>query len=101
MRNILNTTLANETRHDPSVHERPAHEQQRLPAVRRVGLVDRAALHLGVALIKWGRRPGVAPRHERRATRLERALLSNEIDTRVDSERQKAVLEYAQMLRMR
>jgi hypothetical protein len=25
--------------------------------VRRVGLLDRAALHLGVALIKWGRRP--------------------------------------------
>jgi hypothetical protein len=25
--------------------------------VRRVGVLDRAALHLGVALIKWGRRP--------------------------------------------
>ena len=25
--------------------------------VRRVGLLDRAALHLGVALITWGRRP--------------------------------------------
>jgi len=25
--------------------------------VRRVGLLDRTALHLGVALIKWGRRP--------------------------------------------
>ncbi len=24
---------------------------------RRVGLLDRAALHLGVALITWGRRP--------------------------------------------
>ncbi|MCP2030191.1 hypothetical protein L1277_000255 [Okibacterium sp. HSC-33S16] len=26
-------------------------------ATRRVGPLDRAALHLGVALIKWGRRP--------------------------------------------
>jgi hypothetical protein len=25
--------------------------------VRRVGVLDRAALHIGVALIKWGRRP--------------------------------------------
>lgn len=25
--------------------------------VRRVGALDRAAMHLGVALIKWGRRP--------------------------------------------
>jgi len=25
--------------------------------VRRVGMLDRAALHIGVALIKWGRRP--------------------------------------------
>lgn len=28
--------------------------------VRRVGVVDRAALHLGVALIKWGRRRSIA-----------------------------------------
>ena len=35
--------------------------------VRRVGPVDRAALHLGVALIKWGRRPvTVDPRELRR-----------------------------------
>jgi hypothetical protein len=25
--------------------------------VRRVGLLDRAAMHLGIALIRWGRRP--------------------------------------------
>ena len=41
---------------------RQAHPPQPVPAVdqrpvRRVGLLDRAALHLGVALIKWGRRP--------------------------------------------
>ena len=34
---------------------------------RRVGTLDRLALHLGVALIKWGRRPQA----ERRATRRE------------------------------
>lgn len=32
--------------------------------VRRVGVLDRAALHLGVALITWGRRPGRVPRRE-------------------------------------
>ncbi|WP_183084938.1 hypothetical protein [Mycetocola manganoxydans] len=34
--------------------------------VRRVGLVDRAALHLGVALVTWGRRP-IRPSRRRRA----------------------------------
>ena len=35
--------------------------------LRRVGPLDRAALHLGVALIKWGRRPvKVDPRELRR-----------------------------------
>ena len=67
----MNTTLTNDTRHDPSVH--PEQPQ----AVRRVGLVDRAALHLGVALIKWGRRPG-APARERRVNRVERALLNRD-----------------------
>ncbi|MET4582469.1 hypothetical protein ABIE21_001979 [Conyzicola nivalis] len=40
-------------------HEHPpqpvaSHEPH---SVRRVGVLDRAALHIGVALIKWGRRP--------------------------------------------
>ncbi len=68
----MNTTLATERRHEPSVHEQPAHEDNRHP-VRRVGLFDRAALHLGVALIKWGRRP--TPARERRVNRAELALL--------------------------
>ena len=97
----MNTTLTNETRHEPSVQfEQLAHEQTLAP-VRRVGLVDRAALHLGVALIKWGRRPGSAPQYERRANVLERALLSNERAKRLDADRQRAVLRYAQMLHMR
>lgn len=70
----MNTTLTTERRHDPSVHERSAHPENRQP-VRRVGLVDRAALHLGVALIKWGRRPGTTPARERRVNRVELALL--------------------------
>ena len=95
----MNTLLTNETRHDPSVHhEHPARNETRLP-VRHVGLVDRAALHLGVALIKWGRRPSA--RHERRANMLERALLSDRRAAYLDAERQKAVLLYAQMLRVR
>lgn len=33
--------------------------------VRRVGVLDRAAMHLGVALIHWGRRPVRARRRNR------------------------------------
>jgi len=33
-----------------------------MQTARRVGLLDRAAMHLGLALIRWGRRPvKVAP----------------------------------------
>lgn len=91
----MNTLLTNETRHEPSVHP-----EQPMAPVRRVGLVDRAALHLGVALIKWGRRPNSAPRYERRANMIERALLSNERAKLVDAHRQRALLQHAQMLRM-
>ncbi|MEO7348842.1 MAG: hypothetical protein ABIW32_03120 [Terrimesophilobacter sp.] len=41
---------------------------------RRVGLVDRIALHLGVALITWGRRPLTIESRERRANRVEQHL---------------------------
>ncbi len=91
----MNTTLTTESRPIPTVRE---HEPQ---PVRRVGLIDRAALHLGIALIKWGRRPSGAPQNERRANLLERALLSNERDRVLDAERQRTVLLYGQMLRMR
>ncbi|HWR84664.1 MAG TPA: hypothetical protein VN200_01585 [Rhodoglobus sp.] len=40
---------------------------------RRVGLIDRLALHVGVALITWGRRPHGESR-ERRANRVEQQL---------------------------
>jgi hypothetical protein len=41
---------------------------------RRVNLLDRAALHLGVALVKWGRRPLEVESRERRANRAEQHL---------------------------
>jgi hypothetical protein len=40
--------------------------------VRRVGPLDRAAMHLGVALIRWGRRPVRAHR--------ERPVFDSEVD---------------------
>lgn len=98
----MNTTLTNETRHEPSVHlERSALDNARSKPVRRVGLADRAALHLGVALIKWGRRPSPAPSHERRANRLERALSRQARDARISADMQKAALNYALLNRLR
>jgi hypothetical protein len=93
----MNATLATptaETRH-------PVQPLHPLP-VRRVGLVDRAALHLGVALIKWGRRPAAsAATHERRANRLERALARNRREAHVAAQREAAFTEYALMTRIR
>ncbi len=52
--------------------DQPSPPHQLYPdAVRRVGLLDRAALHLGLALITWGRRPLPAESVERRANRVE------------------------------
>jgi hypothetical protein len=94
----MTNTLATERRHESSIHpqHRPASEQ----AVRRVGLVDRAALHLGVALIKWGRRPGLAA-DERRANRLERALAARDRDLRIAAERDNAALNYGMLTLVR
>ncbi len=50
--------------------------------VRRVGLVDRLALRLGLALVMWGRRP-VRPSRERLVTQAELAELA-----RLESARQ-------------
>lgn len=49
---------------------RQDHPPQPVPSpepqtMRRVGLIDRAAMHLGVALIRWGRRPARPRRRER------------------------------------
>jgi len=58
----MNTQLAPTTgrqSHPPQ----PVRIPEPRPA-RRVGLVDRAAMHVGLALIHWGRRP-VKTRRER------------------------------------
>jgi hypothetical protein len=91
----MNATLTNDVRHEQSTH--PQHPQQ----VRRVGLADRAALHLGVALIKWGRRPAVAAQYERRANRLERALAAQAREQRATEHREAVQHDYAMQLRMR
>ena len=38
---------------------------------KRVGLIDRAALRIGVALVAWSRRPREAATHEHRARQLQ------------------------------
>ena len=45
--------------------ESQAKETIELRPVRRIGILDRAALHLGVALIRWGRRPAKRTRRVR------------------------------------
>jgi hypothetical protein len=41
---------------------------------RRVNLLDRIALRIGIALITWGRRPRSIESRERRANRIEQQL---------------------------
>ena len=65
-----NTASNNAVSTVPGRHDhppQPAHHH----SVRRVNLLDRAALHLGVALIKWGRRPLAVESRERLASRAE------------------------------
>lgn len=64
--NTVTTAPRRDTTHPP-VHltHRP---------VRRVGLADRLALRLGVALVTWSRRPLTLESRERRASRVEQQL---------------------------
>ncbi|MBG6056082.1 hypothetical protein IWX81_002514 [Salinibacterium sp. CAN_S4] len=59
----------------PGRHDHPPQPQHTNshPALR-VAVIDRLALHLGLALIRWGRRPRFGPTFERRANRVEREL---------------------------
>lgn len=61
----MNTTLSTK----PGRLDHPPQQAVEHPAnvARRVGLVDRLALHLGIALITWGRRPYAVESRERRA----------------------------------
>jgi len=72
----MNTTLTPTTRHT-TPHEVETREVH-APA-RTLTFVDRAALHLGMALIRWGRRPGrELARHERLANAFELGLLERQ-----------------------
>jgi hypothetical protein len=66
----MNSTLTAPRRHD---HPPDTHAD-----LRPLTPLDRAALQLGLALIRWGRRSGPRPEAERRANRLERALALQE-----------------------
>lgn len=58
--------------HPPSL---PESTERTTRHVRRVGIVDRLALRLGLALIMWGRRPTRTAASERYITPAERAEL--------------------------
>ncbi|MBC7590934.1 MAG: hypothetical protein H7226_07815 [Salinibacterium sp.] len=56
----------------PGRHDHPPQPiSTQLRSGRRVGPLDRLALHIGVALITWGRRPRAYSSFERSATRIE------------------------------
>ena len=51
----MNTVLS--TRVDEQKHQHPPSPLARVVRARRVSLADRVALHLGLALVTWSRRP--------------------------------------------
>lgn len=80
----MNTLLSART-------SRPEHPPQPGPTVapsaRRVGYLDRMALHVGVALIKWGRRRSrVDLSRERLATIRERQQLRETVERQRDTD---------------
>ena len=66
----MNTTLSTAT----GRQDHPPDTAQVPRQVRRVGLLDRLALHVGVALVAWSRRPRTVESRERRANRIEHEL---------------------------
>lgn len=97
----MNTTLTPTTRHRTTPHEVET-PTVHAPA-RTLSIVDRAALHLGMALIRWGRRPGrELARHERRANAFELALLHRErVALRTQLERERVFAETHALVRVR
>ena len=68
----MNTQLQTRSSHSNQLNQ---HEQlNETNPVRRVSFLDRLALHVGLALITWGRRPLSLESRERRANRIEQAL---------------------------
>jgi hypothetical protein len=68
MTTTLSTTSGRHEHPPQPGYDRESH------TLRRLGPLDRAALHLGVALIKWGRRPREVESRERIANRAEQHL---------------------------
>jgi hypothetical protein len=70
----MNSTLST----TPGRHDHPPqpvhHELEHARPARRVGALDRLALHVGIALITWGRRPLASESRERLASRHEQRL---------------------------
>lgn len=78
----MNATLATKTgRYDHPPQQSASHQPYE---ALRVSFVDRIALHLGIALIKWGRRPQPVESRERRATRVEQQLARLERERAVE-----------------
>ena len=84
----MNTQLVTETgrhQHPPhEVHETGASETETQSTetqfLRHIGPLDRLALHLGVALIRWGRRPIKADVSKRLAFNLETDAARREME---------------------
>ncbi len=65
----MNTTLSTpQGRVHPSAHPPSPH------SARRVGIIDRLALRLGIALVAWSRRPRVLDVRDDHARRVQNAL---------------------------
>ena len=95
----MNTTLSTKPgRHDhpPQLRPEQAPERSQLRP-RRVGPIDRIALHVGVALIKWGRRPGAV----RPAARVAVETADWEAALRVREEREHLERQRVDLLRYR
>jgi hypothetical protein len=73
----VNTQLAQIQRSDHPPQPGRVPESHR---VRPVGVLDRAAMHLGVALIRWGRRPVKPRRRERPVPAPETLAARRELD---------------------
>lgn len=66
----MNTTLTTHRhQHPPSTVTVPVQH-----VARRVSLLDRVALRVGLALVVWSRRPLTAPSREERARHVEQQL---------------------------
>lgn len=67
-------TMTTQPSHPPQERPTRASTASTTVPARRVSLVDRVALHLGIALVQWSRRSSVAVHHDRRAARVRQEL---------------------------